>query len=151
MMVTACRRGGKCLYLPRRRCLFVHSAEEVAAALLVGSEAPRDDVLELAAEMQELRRVVQRLAGTIVWDRVNPAASAVAKPAVEARLLEVAKDKTLTETVCADPAAATIESEVHGSSGEAKSSWPGAERTPSASITAVAMLAGRARLMGTAK
>ena len=44
-MVTACRRGGVCSYLQRRRCLFGHSAEEVAAALLEGSEDPRDDVL----------------------------------------------------------------------------------------------------------
>ena len=39
-------------YLQRRRCLFGHSAGEVAAALLVGSEAPRDDVLVLAAEVR---------------------------------------------------------------------------------------------------
>ena len=58
MMVTACRRGGECPHLQRRRCLFGHPAEEAAAALLVGSEAPRDDVLELAAEVQGLRRVV---------------------------------------------------------------------------------------------
>ena len=66
MTVTACRRGGKCPYLQRRRCLFGHSAEEAEAALLVGGEAPRGDVLVLAAEVQELRRVVQRLAGTIM-------------------------------------------------------------------------------------
>ena len=48
MMVTACRSGGECPYLQRRRCLFGHSAEEVAAALLVGSEAPCVDVLDLA-------------------------------------------------------------------------------------------------------
>ena len=95
MMVTACRRGGECPYLQCRRCLFGYSTEEVAAALLVESEAPRDDVLELAAEVQGLRRVVQRLAGTIMWDRANPAATAVAKPAVGARPPEVAKDKTL--------------------------------------------------------
>ena len=56
-----------------------HSAEEVAAALLVGSEDPRGDVLELAAEVQGLKRVVQRLAGTIMWDRASPAAIAVAE------------------------------------------------------------------------
>ena len=38
-------------YLQRRRCLFGHSAGEVAVALLVGREAPRDDVLELAEEV----------------------------------------------------------------------------------------------------
>ena len=79
MMVTACRRGGECPYFQRRRCFFGPSAEEVAAALLVGSEAPRGDVLELAAEVQGLRRVVQRLDGTIMWDRASPAATAVAK------------------------------------------------------------------------
>ena len=66
MMVTACWRGAECSHFQRRRWLFGHS-EEVAAALLEGSEAPRDDVLELAAEVQGLRRVVQRLARTIMW------------------------------------------------------------------------------------
>ena len=56
MMVTACWRGGECPNLQRRRCLFGHSAGEVAAALLVGFEAPRDDVLEVAEEVHELRR-----------------------------------------------------------------------------------------------
>ena len=83
-MVTACQRVGECPNLQRRRCLFGHSTEEAAAALLVGSKAPRDDVLELAAEVQGLRRVVQRLA------------TAVAKHVVEARPPENAKDKTLT-------------------------------------------------------
>ena len=88
---------------------------------------------------------MQRLAGTIMWDRTSPAATAVAKPVVKARPREIAKDKTFTETVCANAAAATVEepvgearplgiaqSEVEGSSGEAGSSWSGAERTPSA-------------------
>ena len=75
---------GNCPYFQRRRCLFGCSAEKVAAALLVGSKAPRDDVLELAAEVQGLRRAVQRLAGTVMWDRASPAATAVAKPVVEA-------------------------------------------------------------------
>ena len=44
MMVTACWRGGECHYLQRQRCLSGHSVEEVAAALLVGSEAPRDEM-----------------------------------------------------------------------------------------------------------
>ena len=69
--------------------------------LLVGSEAPLDDVLELAAEVQRLRWVVQRLAGTIKWDRASPAATAVEKPVVEAWPPEIAKDKALTETVFA--------------------------------------------------
>ena len=85
MMVTACRRGGVCPYLQRRRCLFGRSAEEVAGALLVGSEDPRDNALELSSEVQGLRRVVQRLAGTVMWDRVSPAATAVAE--------EIARDK----------------------------------------------------------
>ena len=42
--------------------------------------------LELAAEVQRLRRVVQRLAGTIMWDRASPAAT-VAE--------ETARDKSL--------------------------------------------------------
>ena len=42
---------GECPYLQRRPCLFGHSAEEVVAALLVGSEASRDDVFVLAAEV----------------------------------------------------------------------------------------------------
>ena len=84
MMVTACRRGGERPYLQSRRCLFGHSAGEVAPALLVGSEAPRDDVLGLADEAEELRRVVQRLAWAIAWDRASLAAAAVAKPAVDA-------------------------------------------------------------------
>ena len=108
-MVTACRRGGERPYLQRRRCLFGHSAEvQVAAALLVGGEAPSVDVLELAADVQRLRRVVQRLAGTIMWDRANPPATAVAKYAVEARPPEVARGETLTETVCANAADATV-------------------------------------------
>ena len=78
---------GNAPHLHRRRCLFGHSAGEVAAALLVGSEAPRDDVLELEDEVQELRRVVQRLA-----DWASLAATAVAKPAVDAPLPEIAKD-----------------------------------------------------------
>ena len=135
MMVTACWRGGECLYLQRRRCFFSHSAEKVAAALLVGDEASRVDVLELAADVQGLRRLVQRLARTITWDRDNPAATAVAKSAVEARPPEVARDETLTETVCANAADATVgepvgearrlgiaQSEVEGSTGEAGSS-----------------------------
>ena len=99
-MVKACRRSGECPYPQRRRCLFAHSAEEVPAALLVGSEAPRDDVLELTAEVRGLRRVVQRLAGTIMWGRASPAATAVAE--------EIAKDKALTEEVCADVEAVTL-------------------------------------------
>ena len=59
---------------------------------LVGCEDPRDDVLELAAEVQVPRRVVQRLAGTIMWDRASPAATAVAE--------EIARDKALTEEIC---------------------------------------------------
>ena len=94
MMVTACWRGGECPNLPRRRCLFGHSAGEVAAALLVGSEAPRDDVLELADEVQE-----QRLVGAVVWDRASLAATAAAKPNVEARPPEIAKDSALTGSV----------------------------------------------------
>ena len=66
--------------------------------------------------------------------------------------------------VCADAPAATVEelvgearplgiaqSGVEGSSGEAGSSWPRAERTPSAGITAVAALAGGARPTGIAQ
>ena len=87
-MVTACWRGRE------------------AAALLVRCEAPRGDVLELAAEVQELRRVVQRLAGAIMCDRVNPAATAVAKLVVEAGPVGIAQCGTTT-----DPA-------VEGSSGE---------------------------------
>ena len=49
----------ECSHLQRRRSLFRHSEEELVAALLVRSEAPRDEALELAAEVQELRRVVQ--------------------------------------------------------------------------------------------
>ena len=99
-------------YLQRRRCLFGHSAGEVAAATLVGSEAPRSDVLELAAEVQGLRRVLQRLAGTILWDSANPDATAVAKLIVEAQPLEIAQDKALTETVCANAAATAVEGTV---------------------------------------
>ena len=83
---------------------FGHSAEEVAAALLVGSEAPRDDDLEPAAEVQgqELRRVVQRLAGASMWNRAGPAATAVAKPGVEAGPPEIAKNSALTENEVAE-------------------------------------------------
>ena len=38
---------------------------------------------------------MQRLAGTIMWDRASPAATAVAKPLVEAWPPEIAKDKSL--------------------------------------------------------
>ena len=100
MMVSARWRGGECSDLQRRRCFFGHSAGELAAALLVGSEAPRDDVLVLAEEVQELRRVVQRLAGTIVWGRSSRAA-AVAKPVVEAQPPEIAEDSDLTASVVA--------------------------------------------------
>ena len=85
---------------PTFNVVFGHSAEEVAAALLVGSEDPRDDVLELVAEVQGLRRVVQRFAGTIMWDRASPAATAVAE--------EIARDKGLTEEVCDDVEAVTL-------------------------------------------
>ena len=92
--ITACRRGGVCPCLQRRRCFFDHSAEEVAVALLVGSEDPRDDVLELAAEVQGLRGVVQRLAGTIMWDRASPAATAVAVEAVTLVPRELVQQRT---------------------------------------------------------
>ena len=97
----ACWRGGECPYLQRRRCLFGHSAEEVAAALLVGREAAHDDVLQLAEEVQELRRVVQRLAGVVMWGRASLTATSVAKPVVQARPPEIAKDSGLTESVFA--------------------------------------------------
>ena len=129
----------------------------------MGSNAPRDDVLELAAEVQGLKRLVQRLAGTIIL-----ATTAIARSVVEARPPEIAKDKTLTETVCINAAAASFtnrleepvgearplgiaQSAVEGSSGEAWSSWSGAERTPSAGITAVAMPAGGPRPPGIAR
>ena len=66
----------------------------------MGSEAQHDDVFELAAEVQGPRRVVQRLARTIKWDRASPAAIAVAE--------EIAKDKAKTEKVCADVEAVTL-------------------------------------------
>ena len=44
---------------------------------------------------------MQRLAGTIMWDRASPAARAVAEPVVEAWPPEIAKDKALTEAVFA--------------------------------------------------
>ena len=128
----------------------------------MGREAPRVDVLELGADVQG--RVVQRLPGNIMWDRANPAARAVAKSAVEARPPEVARDETLTETVCATAADAIVgepvgearppgiaQSRVEGSNGEAGSSCLGAEKTPSAGITAVAVLAGGVRSTGIAK
>ena len=37
--------------------------------------APRGDFLKLAAEVQELRRVVLRLAGAVLWDRGSPASA----------------------------------------------------------------------------
>ena len=61
----------ECSHLQRRRCLFRHSEEELVAALLLRSEALRDEALELAAEVQELRRVVQTGGG----DHVGPRAS----------------------------------------------------------------------------
>ena len=64
----------ECSHLQRRRCLFRHSEEELVAALLVRSEAPRDEALELAAEVQELRRVVQTGGGDHVGPR-GPRAS----------------------------------------------------------------------------
>ena len=67
----------------------------------VSVSVPRDDVLVLAEEVQELRRVVQRLAGTIVWGRSNRAAAAVAKPVVEAQPPEIAEDSDLTASVFA--------------------------------------------------
>ena len=155
-------RGESAPNLQSRRCLFGHSAEEVAGGgLLVGGEAPRVD---LGADVQGLRRVVQRLPGNIMWDRANPAARAVAKSVVEARPPEVARDETLTETVCASAADAIVgepvgearppgiaHSRVEGSTGEAGSSCLGAEKTPSAGITAVAVLAGGVRSTGIAK
>ena len=70
--VASCWWGGSCPNLRRRCCLFRHSPEEVGAALSVerdgGGEMERN-VFELAAEVQELRFVVQRLAGAIMWDR----------------------------------------------------------------------------------
>ena len=103
--------------MAHQSCLFGHSAGEVAAALLVGSEAPRSDVREFAAEVQGLRRVVQKLAGTIMWDRANPAATAVAKSVVEAWPLGIAQFSASTE------------SEITVSSGEAGLSWPGERET----------------------
>ena len=100
-MVRACWSGGECPYLQRRPCLFGRSTGKVAAALLVGSEAPRDDVLGLAGEVQELRRVVQMLGGAVVWDPASLAATAVAKPVVEARPPDIAKDSASTESVFA--------------------------------------------------
>ena len=44
-----------------------------------------------------------------MWDRASPAATAVAKPVVEARPQEIANDKALTETVCANAAATAVE------------------------------------------
>ena len=43
---------------------------------------------------------MQRLAGTIMWDRASPAATAVAE--------EIARDKALTEEVCDDVEAVTL-------------------------------------------
>ena len=63
---------------PTFKVVAASLAEEVAAALLVGGEAPRVDVLELAADVQGLRHVVQRLAGTIMRDCADPASTAVA-------------------------------------------------------------------------
>ena len=88
--------------------LLGHSAGEEVAALLMGSEAPRGDVLEHAAEVQGLRRVVQRLAGTIILDRANLAATTVALLVVKAQLQEIAKDKALTETAFANAAATAL-------------------------------------------
>ena len=65
-------------------------------ALLVVGEAPRDDVLELAAEVQGLRRVVQRLARTVMWEWASAAATAVARTVVEARPPEFAKQSAST-------------------------------------------------------
>ena len=50
------------MLLPSTSSLPLWPLRWVAAAFLVRCEAPRDDVLELADEVQELRRVVQRLA-----------------------------------------------------------------------------------------
>ena len=66
------------------------------------SEAPSDDILELVAEVEGLRWVVQRLAGALSWDRASAAATAVAKSVVEARLSGIAKQSAMTESVFAE-------------------------------------------------
>ena len=110
----------------------------VVAALLVGSDAPRDGVLELAAEVQGPRRVVQRLAGTIMWDRASPAATAVAKPVVEARPQEIAWYSYHHRY------------SRRGSSGECGSSGPRADSTTSADDSTVARACGEAHPPGIA-
>ena len=77
----------------------------VAAALPVGSKAPSDDVLVLAAEVQGPRWVVGQSCGTV--PALPP--TAVAKPVVEAWPPQIAKDKTLTETVCANATVTAVE------------------------------------------
>ena len=93
----------------------------------MGIEAPRDDVLELADEVQELRHVVQRLACPIVWDTASLAATGAEEPVVQAQPLEIAKDSTLTESVFA---------ETSGEAGSPKSRAGG--KTGTAEVVAVA-------------
>ena len=68
--VASCWWCASCPYLRRSCCLFRHSPKEVEAASSVGRDSngkTEQNVFELAAEVQELRRVVQRLAG-FMWD-----------------------------------------------------------------------------------
>ena len=84
-------------------------------------------------------RVVQRLAGTIMWSRASAAATTVAEPVVEGRPLELAKDGAVAGPVLAV------------SPCEAGSSGSRAHGAASADVTAVAKSAGKVRHSGIAK
>ena len=100
-----------------------------------GDEGHARRIEEARAEIDLLRDAVLRLAASMMWER-GGAATAVAKPVVEARPPEFAKMSASTESVCA------------GSPGEAGFSWSRAGGMVSASDTEVVKSVGEARPLG---
>ena len=122
-------------YLRRRCCLFGHSSEEVASALLVGVQLLASG--RTREEHEALVAAVSRLAAALMWSRGKAVESVMA---AQDELGEHIPERIVEQTV-----------HIAASSCEAGSSWPGDVDTTCADATAVAQSAGEARPTGISK